>query len=162
MRGEALVLAGGEGGGEVVGADGEAVEGGDADLETQEHAFDLVVEAFINGEVEGGGGERLDDGGLGAGLFLVEGHAATEFFDKLRWDDLIGGNVVAFGCFFLGAGERFGEAGVVGEDDEAGGGAVESPGEMEFVGPWFVDEVDDGAVFGVGGGANDSGGFVEE
>lgn len=69
---------------------------------------------------------------------------------------------VGFRDFVFRACEGFGEGGVVGEDDEAGGGAVESAGEVEFVSPRFVDEVDDGFVGEVGGCGEDAGGLVKE
>ena len=65
---------------EVVGADGFAVEGGDADAEAKEHALDLVVEALMDGEAAGGVCEELCDGGVRAGVFFFEGHACAEFF----------------------------------------------------------------------------------
>lgn len=48
---------------DVVGADGFSVEGGEADSEAEEHAFYLVVEAFVDGEAAGGVCEEL--GGCG-------------------------------------------------------------------------------------------------
>jgi hypothetical protein len=41
---------------QLVGADGLAVELGDADVEAEEHALDLVVEAFVDSEAAGGFG----------------------------------------------------------------------------------------------------------
>lgn len=71
-------------------------------------------------------------------------------------------NEVGFWDFFSGLGEGFGEGGVVGEDDEAGGGAVEAAGEVELRCPWFIDQVDDGFVSGISRGRENAGGLVEE
>ncbi len=71
-------------------SDGFAVELGDPDVEAEEHAFDLVVEAFVDCQATGGFRKKFDEGGLGAGVFLFEGHAGAKFFDGFFGDRLIG------------------------------------------------------------------------
>lgn len=78
-------------------------------VETEEHAFDLVVQAFVDGETTGIFREEIDDGGLGAGLFLLERHAFTEFFEGFRGDGLVGVDEVGFRDFVFRTCEGFGE-----------------------------------------------------
>jgi len=138
------------------------VEIGDADSEAEEHAFDLVVEAFVDGEAAAFYGKGFNDGGLGAGVFLFEGHPGAELGNGGFGDGLVGVDEIGFGDLVFRAGEGFGEAGVVGEDDESRGGAVEATGEVEFAGPGLCDEIDDGFVFPICGGGENAGGFVKQ
>lgn len=77
-------------------------------------------------------------------------------------DSLVGLDQVGFGDVVFGRGEGFREKGIVGQNDEPGGGAVESAGEVEFAGPWLIDEVDDRAMGFIGGGGENADGFVEK
>lgn len=92
------------------------MEGGDADAEAEEHALDLVVEAFVDGQAATGFCQEIHDGGLGAGVFLFEGHAGAEFCDGFFGDLLVGEDEVGFWDFVLRAGEGFGKGAVVGEN----------------------------------------------
>ena len=75
---------------------------------------------------------------------------------------MVGVDEVGFGNLVLRAGEGFGKGAVVGENYQACSRSVETTGEVEFVRPGFVDQVDDGFVFPVRGGGEDACGFVEE
>ena len=66
---------------EGVGADGFAVEGGDFCVEAEEHAFYLVVLAFVDGEAALARREQRHFGGRGGDVFLRERHAGLEGVD---------------------------------------------------------------------------------
>ncbi len=138
------------------------MELGDAEVEAEEHAFDLVVQAFVDGEAAGGFRQKIDDGGGGAGVFFFEGHPVAELLEDGFGDGLVGMDEVGFGDVVFGGGEGFRETGVVGQNDQPGGGAVESAGEVKFLRPGLIDEIDDCAVIFIGGCGEDTDGFVEE
>jgi hypothetical protein len=121
-----------------------------------------VVFAFEDGEAAGVVVVGFNDGGVGGDVFFGEEHAFAKGGDGVGGDGLGGLDEVGFGDVAFGLGEGFGEAAVVGKDDEAGGEAVEASGEVEFAGPGLGDEVDDGGVLGVLGGADVSGGFMKD
>lgn len=76
-------------------------------------------------------------------------------------DGFAGGDEVAFGDVAVGEAEVLGDVAVVGEEDEAGAGAVEAAAEVEVVRNFWREEVEDGGEVGVAAGAEDACGFVE-
>ena len=121
-----------------------------------------MVLAFVDGETRYRGRDRIDDRGLGGGAFFGEGHPLFKGCDYFGGNCFICGDEVGLGDVGPGLGEGSGEGAVIREDDEAGGGAVEAASEVEIGCPGLVDEIDDGAVLEISGGAYDPGGLVEE
>jgi hypothetical protein len=158
-------LAGREvGEGEV--AEGGAVEGEDFAALAGEHAADLMVAAFGEGELGGTGIEDTELGGK-AGIFFAgeEERAAGEEFDEAGWHVAGERGAVEFGDFVLGRGEAVDEGALVGEEEEAAGVFVEAAdaGDLGIAGaPAGREEAVDVGAFAFVVGADEAEGFVEE
>ncbi len=119
-------------------------------------AFDSLVED----DAQFLGGEDVDLLHFGAAALDVE--SAEEFFAVVWVEGAIEGDLVFLFDFEAGVSEFEGEIAVVGEDDEALAFQIESADVID-AGPVVWDQVEDGAaVFLIGSGADESGGFVED
>ncbi len=132
-------------------ADRFAVELGHADAETEEHPFDLVVQTFVYREAAGGFGGEFDLCGSGAGVFFFKRHPIAKLLEDVFRDGLVGLDEVGFRDVIFWGGEGCGKTGIVSEDHESGGSAVESAREVKFGCPGFVDQIDDRAMSFIGG-----------
>ncbi len=142
------------------------MEGEDGGAGGGEHAADLVVAAFGEGEIGFAGGEEFEDRGGAGGVFVVElERAAGEKRDELGGQIAVEGGAVGFGDFVFGRGEAVDELGLVGEEEETGGVLVEAAdgGDLRVAAAPAVGEerVDIGA-FAFVVGADETEGFVEE
>ena len=121
-----------------------------------------MVFTFVNGEAGDIGSECFRDSGLSSDALFGEGHACAKSSKSFRRDGFIGSYMIGLGDFCVGLSKCGGKYSIVAEDDEASSGAIKATGEVELCSPRLVDEIDDGTVLGVAGGAEDSGRLVKQ
>lgn len=143
-------------------ADIFAVEGGDAVAYGVEHALDLVIAAFEDGDAGCFFSDDLEHGRQSGDVFVGKVDAVPEPFGGIGCDWFSGGDEVGFSCLRSRFGELARPLAVVGKDEEPGAGAIEPAGDVEFVVlVLWVDQFHYCGMLGVGGGAKVAGGFVE-
>lgn len=156
-------------GGEVVEgevAEGGAVEGFDVEALGGEHAADLVVFAFDEGELGSAGIEEAECGRSAGGFLAFElKGAGGEEGDERGVEVAVDRGAIDFGDLVFGAGEAVDEGGLVGEEEEAAGVLVETAdaGDDGVAGaPTLGEEFVDEGAFAFVVRAGESGGLVEQ
>jgi hypothetical protein len=153
--------------------DGESADGERADAGADEfehvaadgfqHAAHLAIAAFGDGDFDeafGAIAEAMDVGGARGSV--AEFDALAELVELLAGEDGGGFDEVGFGDVEFGIGEAFGELGVVGHQEEAGGVEVEPADGGEEGADVFQQVVDGGAAFGILKGGEVAFGLVEQ
>lgn len=138
----------------------------DLGAEGGEHAADLVEAAFGEDETSVVGVEDLEAGGeTGTGFAFEDEVTGGEARDPGFLEGLVDGELVGFFDVMFGGGPVVDEVAEVGDQEEAGGVAVEtadgSDGGMSL-GPAGWEEVIDGGAFAGVVGADAASGFMEE
>lgn len=125
------------------------------------HPLDLVIPSFAQNDSGFSGAEDLEFGRESGDVFRRKVEALRKAGDGFFRDILIGFDKVYFFDLPAGEGEGFGPGSIVREEDESGGGPIESTCKMKRVFVRVVDQVKDRSMDRVGGGTEDTRGFVK-
>ena len=137
------------------------MEADDAIVHAMKHPLHLVVASPSYCEAAAVGVEDFEFGREGGDVLGVKIETVGEGLDRGLIDRIDRLDEVGFRTLESLLSDALGPAAIVGEQGEAGGGAVEATGDVKGVLVGVVDQIDDGLVLGIGGGTDDSGGFVE-
>ena len=142
-------------------SDSITVQRCDPDAEPGEHPLHLVMLALVNGQIAFSFILQLDVRGMGDHLFLREVDPLSESASCFLGYGRVGRHFVTLRDPVVRLCHGFRKTAVVGENHKARRESIQSPSEVKFVLPRFIDEIDHCRVLVVDRCTDMPGGLVE-
>jgi hypothetical protein len=121
-----------------------------------EHAFHLMIAAFVKGQPRVMRPDDLQLRGQGGDVLGVEVEAIGEGFDGIWGDGLGRLYEIDFGHFLVRSHQALGPIAIVCQKDQPGGAPIKPSCDMQSVFVCVIDQIDDGAMLIILGRAEDA------